>query len=142
LEVDPAVDAVGFEARGHGESADEPPASVLNDIMNVTRDGAALRIPVLYLTGDLCGVCENANTGQSGVRLGLGWAKSHYFTSGQCPVKQYNRQLMTLILADKAHIADAVNATKITLDEAPEAYQKFDAGAAHKYVIDPHNMVA
>lgn len=49
--------------------------------------------------------------------------------------------LMNMILSDKAHIADAVNATKITLDEAPEAYQKFDAGAAHKYVIDPHGMV-
>ena len=49
---------------------------------------------------------------------------------------------MKLILADKAHIAQAVNATKITLDEAPDAYQKFDAGAAHKYVIDPHGMVA
>lgn len=141
-EVDAAVDAVGFEARGHGEGADEAPATVLNDIMNVTRVGAGLGIPGLYVTGDPGGVDENAKIGQIGVRLGLGWAKSHYFTTGQCPVKKYNRQLMKLILADKAHIADAVNATKITLDEAPEAYQKFDAGAAHKYVIDPHNMVA
>ncbi|HLR27181.1 MAG TPA: formaldehyde dehydrogenase, glutathione-independent, partial [Ruania sp.] len=131
-EVDAAVDAVGFEARGHGEDAEEAPATVLNDIMNVTRVGAGLGIPGLYVTGDPGGVDENAKIGQIGVRLGLGWAKSHHFTTGQCPVKKYNRQLMKLILADKAHIADAVNATKITLDEVPDAYQKFDAGAAHK----------
>src|SRR5699024_8729545 len=44
-EVDAAVDAVGFEARGHGEGADEAPATVLNDIMNVTRVGAGLASP-------------------------------------------------------------------------------------------------
>ena len=37
-EVDAAVDAVGFEARGHGADADhEAPATVLNSIMDVTR---------------------------------------------------------------------------------------------------------
>ena len=55
---------------------------------------------------------------------------------------RYNRQLMNMILADKAHIAKAVNATTISLDDAPRGYQEFDKGAARKYVIDPHGMVA
>ncbi|WP_432707860.1 hypothetical protein [Nocardioides kribbensis] len=76
------------------------------------------------------------------MKLGLGWAKSHAFVTGQCPVKKYNRQLMNMILADKAHIAKAVNATTISLDDAPRGYQEFDAGSAKKYVIDPHGMVA
>ncbi len=38
--VDCAVDAVGFEARGHGHDAEEAPATVLNSIMQVTRRGA------------------------------------------------------------------------------------------------------
>lgn len=141
-EVDAAVDAVGFEARGHGSGAGEAPATVLNDIMTISRAGASLGIPGLYVTGDPGGIDENAKIGQIGVRLGLGWAKSHSFTTGQCPVKRYNRQLMNLILSDKAHIAKAVNATTISLDEAPEAYQQFDQGVARKYVIDPHGMVA
>lgn len=140
-EVDAAVDAVGFEARGHGEGAEEAPATVLNDMMTVARAGAGLGIPGLYVTGDPGGIDENAKIGQIGVRLGLGWAKSHSFTTGQCPVKKYNRQLMNLILADRAHIAKAVNATRISLDEAPQAYREFDQGAAKKYVIDPHGMV-
>jgi len=40
-EVDAAVDAVGFEARGHGADADhEAPATVLNSVMDVTRAGS------------------------------------------------------------------------------------------------------
>ncbi len=49
---------------------------------------------------------------------------------------------MNMILADKAHIAEAVNAITIGLDDAPRGYQEFDAGAAQKFVIDPHGMVA
>jgi glutathione-independent formaldehyde dehydrogenase len=139
--VDAAVDAVGFEARGHGRDAAEQPAPVLNDIMDVARAGASLGIPGLYVTGDPGAVDDAAKEGQIGVRLGLGWAKSHTFVTGQCPVKQYNRQLMNLILADKAHIAEAVNAKTISLDEAPAGYAAFDQGAATKYVIDPHGMV-
>ncbi|MCW2768348.1 MAG: glutathione-independent formaldehyde dehydrogenase [Nocardioides sp.] len=139
--VDAAVDAVGFEARGHGQDAEEAPATVLNDIMDVARAGASLGIPGLYVTGDPGARDNAAKQGQIGVRLGLGWAKSHTFVTGQCPVKQYNRQLMNLILADKAHIARAVNATTISLDEAPRGYAEFDKGAAQKFVIDPHGMV-
>jgi glutathione-independent formaldehyde dehydrogenase len=51
---------------------------------------------------------------------------------------KYHRGLMMAILNDKAQIARAVNATVITLDEAPEGYQDFDKGAAKKYVLDPH----
>jgi len=141
-EVDAAVDAVGFEARGHGEGADEAPATVLNDMMTVARAGASLGIPGLYVTGDPGAIDDAAKEGQIGVKLGLGWAKSHAFVTGQCPVKQYNRKLMNMILADKAHIAKAVNAQAISLDDAPRGYQEFDAGAATKYVIDPHGMVA
>lgn len=139
--VDAAVDAVGFEARGHGPGAAEQPATVLNDVMTIARAGASLGIPGLYVTGDPGGVDENAKIGQLGVRLGLGWAKSHSFTTGQCPVKKYNRLLMNLILNDKAQIRKAVNATTVTLDEAPQGYRDFDQGAAKKFVLDPHGTV-
>jgi glutathione-independent formaldehyde dehydrogenase len=29
----------------------------------------------------------------------------------------------------------------ITLEDAPQGYEAFDAGAASKYVIDPHGMI-
>jgi glutathione-independent formaldehyde dehydrogenase len=141
-EVDNGVDCVGFEARGHGgEAGVERPATVLNSLMEVTRAGGAIGIPGLYVTDDPGGVDENAKVGRLGIRIGLGWAKSHSFATGQCPVMRYNRQLMMAILHDKVQIAKAVNATTITLDDAPRGYRDFDKGAAKKFVIDPHGMV-
>ncbi len=140
-EVDSAVDAVGFEATGHGMGAGEQPAAVLNSIMSLTRAGGRLGIPGLYVTGDPGAPDPDAKEGTLKVRLGLGWAKSHSFTTGQCPVLKYNRGLMMSILYGKAQIAKAVNATVIPLDDAPRGYQEFDKGAARKYVIDPHGMI-
>ena len=142
-EVDQAVDCVGFEARGHGkDSAVEQPATVLNSVMEVTRAGGGIGIPGLYVTGDPGGVDDNAKIGNLGIRIGLGWAKSHHFTTGQCPVMRYHRQLMQAIVYDKVKIAEAVNAQVISLDDAPNGYQDFDKGAATKFVIDPHAMIA
>src|SRR2546425_8791367 len=140
-EVDAAVDCVGFEARGHGAGAGEAPATVLNDVMTITRAGGRVGIPGLYVTGDPGGIDDNAKIGQLGVRIGLGWAKSLAFTTGQCPVMRYHRQLMMAILHDKVQIAKAVNATVIPLEDAPQGYKDFDKGAAKKFVFNPHGLI-
>ena len=141
-EVDAAVDAVGFEARGHGSGAgQEAPATVLNSIMDVTRAAGRLGIPGLYVTGDPGAVDDAAKEGSLSIRIGLGWAKSHSFTTGQCPVMRYHRGLMQMILNDRAKIADAVNATVITLDEAPQGYKDFDSGVAKKFVLNPNDLI-
>ena len=141
-EVDCGVDAVGFEARGHGTgSSEEAPATVLNSIMDVTRVAGSLGIPGLYVTGDPGAVDDAAKQGSLSLQIGLGWAKSHSFTTGQCPVMKYHRGLMEMILHDRAHIADAVNATVVTLDEAPKGYADFDKGAAKKFVLNPHGDI-
>jgi len=139
--VDSAVDCVGFEAHGHGKSAGvEQPATVLNSIMEITRAGGSLGIPGLYVTGDPGGVDAAAKIGSLSIRIGLGWAKSHSFHTGQCPVLRYNRQLMQAILNNKVQIAKACNVNLITLDEGPQGYKDFDKGAAKKFVIDPHGL--
>ena len=142
-EVDCGVDAVGFEARGHGEGASqESPATVLNSLMDITAAGGALGIPGLYVTGDPGAVDDAAKEGSLSIKIGLGWAKSHAFTTGQCPVMRYHRGLMDMILRDKAQIAKAVNATVISLDDAPDGYKDFDKGAAKKFVLNPHGLIS
>lgn len=142
-EIDCGVDCVGFEARGHGSCCGtEQPATVLNSMMEVTRAGGGIGIPGLYVTGDPGAADENAKTGNLSIRIGLGWAKSHHFTTGQCPVMKYHRQLMQAILYDKIDIAKAVNVQVISLDDAVKGYSDFDQGAAKKFVLDPHGMVA
>lgn len=141
-EVDCGVDAVGFEAHGHGDqAAEERPATVLNSLMDYTRAGGALGIPGLYVTGDPGAADDAAKQGSLSIRIGLGWAKSHVFTTGQCPVMKYHRGLMEAILTDRCQIARAVNATVISLDDAPQGYRDFDRGAAKKYVINPHDLI-
>lgn len=141
--VDSAVDCVGFEARGHGrEAGKETPAQVLNTVMTVVRAGGDIGIPGLYVTEDPGAVNDAAKLGNLSIRIGLGWAKSCRFTTGQCPVMQYNRQLMQAILYDRIQIAKATNVQVISLDDAPQGYKDFDKGAAKKFVIDPHRSVA
>jgi glutathione-independent formaldehyde dehydrogenase len=142
-EVDAAVDCVGFEAHGQGTegSRKEQPATVLNSVMTLARPAARIGIPGLYVTGDPGAADDAAKEGTLGIRIGLGWAKSHSFTTGQCPVMRYNRKLMMAILNDKASIARNVNATVIPLEDAPEGYQEFDKGAARKYVLNPNGLI-
>ncbi len=142
-EVDCGVDCVGFEARGHGAGAGtEAPATVLNSLMTITRAGGGIGIPGLYVTDDPGGIDDAAKTGNLSIRIGLGWAKSHSFMTGQCPVLKYNRNLMQAILHNKIKIAKAVNVTVITLEDGPKGYKDFDKGTAKKFVIDPHAMLA
>lgn len=141
-EVECAVDCVGFEARGCGHNhSKEVPAQVLNSVMEVCKAGGAVGIPGLYVTGDPGAVDEAAKVGSLSIRIGLGWAKSHSFVTGQCPVMRYHRRLMQAILNDKIKIAKATNVQVINLKDAPKGYQDFDKGAAKKFVIDPHGMV-
>ena len=139
-EVDSAIDAVGFEARGH--SGGEQPAIVLNQMMEITRAAGSIGIPGLYVTEDPGAVDDAAKQGSLSLRFGLGWAKAQSFHTGQTPVIKYNRQLMQAILHDRLKIADIVNAQVISLDDAAKGYESFDQGAAKKFVLDPHDVLA
>ncbi len=140
-EVDAAVDAVGFEARAHGKDGEEAPATVLNSLMSLVRAAGGIGIPGLYVTDDPGSKDEGAKHGNLKMRFGLGWAKSHRFYTGQTPVLKYNRQLMQAILHDRLPIAKIVNATVISLKDAPAGYKDFDSGVAKKFVLDPHSLV-
>lgn len=138
-EVDAAIDAVGFEARGH--SGGEQPAIVLNQMMEITRVAGNIGIPGLYVTEDPGAVDEAAKVGSLSLRFGQGWAKAQSFHTGQTPVLKYNRQLMQAILHDRLPISKIVNAQVISLEDAVAGYEAFDHGAAKKFVLDPHGML-
>ena len=140
--VDAGIDAVGFEAGGHGDGAHEAaPASVLNSLMDIVFVAGGVGIPGLYVVSDPGAPNEESKNGILKVRFGKGWSKSLHFHTGQAPVLQYNRPLMQAILHDRLPIAKIVNATVITLDEAPKGYADFDKGAAKKFILDPHGLV-
>ncbi|TMN23289.1 formaldehyde dehydrogenase, glutathione-independent [Lentibacillus cibarius] len=140
-EVDCGIDAVGFEAYGHGTNHEEAPAAVLNTMMDVVEAGGKFGVSGIYVTDDPGAKDQDAMHGSLKMRFGLGWSKAHSFATGQTPAMKYQRQLMNAILHGKADIANVVNATVISLDEAPQGYKDFDSGVAKKFVIDPHGMV-
>jgi glutathione-independent formaldehyde dehydrogenase len=142
-EVDCAIDAVGYEAHGHGHKVNQDvPTDVLDTLADVTRAGGQLGIPGVYLSMDPQGPNKYAKMGRPPFEWGRAWDKGLTFFTGQVPVMRYNRELMTSILFDRVHLSRVLNTTVITLDEAPDAYARFEKGVPQKFVLDPHLVLS
>ena len=128
--VDKAIDAVGYQATSPGSSAaggeqDEVPNIVLNQLIDITNPTGALGIPGLYVPSDPGGVDENAKRGALLINFGRLFEKGLRLGTGQCNVKQYNACLRDLIIAGRAKPSFVVS-HEVPLEQAPDAYQKFD----------------
>lgn len=142
-EVDCGVDAVGFEAHGHGaESEKEKPETVLNDLMAVVRSGGGMGVPGVYIEGDPKAITKEAKQGKMLLDFGKSWIKSPSIVAGQAPVMRYNRDLMQAILWGRMDYLNDVVATEvISMDEAVDAYRVFNEGSPKKFIIDPHGLI-
>jgi glutathione-independent formaldehyde dehydrogenase len=142
-DVDCAIDAIGYEAHGHGHKANQGvPTDALDTLIEVTRYGGHLGIPGVYMPFDPKSNSLLGKIGRPGFEFGKAWDKGLSFSMGQVPVMRYNRQLMTAILFERVKLSRVLNTTPITLDQAPQAYQEFEKGAAQKFVIDPQGLIA
>ena len=122
--TDKGIDAVGYQAHGHkGEG--EVPASVLNSLIDTVRATGMLGIPGLYVPSDPGAPSEDAKRGLLLVSIGRMFEKGLRMGVGQCNVKSYNRQLRDLIIAGRATPSFVVS-HELALEQAPEAYEKFD----------------
>jgi glutathione-independent formaldehyde dehydrogenase len=122
--ADKGVDAVGYQAVAH-EGEGEAPAIVLNSLIETVRATGRLGIPGLYVPSDPGGPDEHAKRGMLLVAIGKAFEKGLEFGTGQCNVKQYNRQLRDLIISGRAQPSFVVS-HELPLAQAPEAYEKFD----------------
>ena len=128
--VDKGIDAVGYQATKAGSSAvggeqDEVPNIVLNQLIEAVNPTGALGIPGLYVPSDPGGVDENAKRGALSINFGKLFEKGLRLGTGQCNVKRYNAYLRDLIIAGRAKPSFVVS-HEIPLEQAPQAYQKFD----------------
>lgn len=122
--TDKGVDAVGYQAVV-AKGDHEEPAIVLNALIQTVRPTGMLGIPGLYVPADPGGPSDNAKQGMLLVSIGKAFEKGLRFGTGQCNVKRYNRQLRDLIIAGRARPSFVVS-HEIPLEDAPEAYEKFD----------------
>jgi glutathione-independent formaldehyde dehydrogenase len=139
--VDCAIDCAGFETNGLRRHSPEDRSSALNDTFTAVKFGGKIGVPGLYPLQDTGADDAYGKKGGQQLDFGKFWNKGAQMTTGQCPVSRYNRYLLDAILAGKLHVAEYLNTTVISLDEAPKAYKMFDEGIARKFVIDPHGMI-
>ena len=128
--TDKGIDAVGYQATARGSSAaggeqDEVPNIVLNNLIATVRPTGSIGIPGLYVPSDPGGVDEGAKQGALSINFGKLFEKGLRLGTGQCNVKQYNAYLRDMITAERATPSFVVS-HEIGLDEAPDAYSKFD----------------
>lgn len=140
--TDKGVDAVGYQAQAPDASHEEP-AVVLNTLVETVRPTGMLGIPGLYVPSDPGGPDEHAKHGQLLVSIGRMFEKGQRMGTGQCNVKQYNRQLRDLIIAGRAKPSFVVS-HELPLEDAPRAYEKFDQRIEGytKVVLHPGHALA
>nr|WP_202485240.1 glutathione-independent formaldehyde dehydrogenase [Streptomyces sp. SID4985] len=142
--TDKGIDAVGYQAQKGDEAHHEEPAIVLNQLVETVRPTGRLGIPGLYVPSDPGGPDEHAKHGQLLVSIGKMFEKGQKMGTGQCNVKRYNRQLRDLITSGRARPSFVVS-HELPLEEAPQAYEKFDQRIEGytKVVLHPgHDLAA
>jgi S-(hydroxymethyl)glutathione dehydrogenase/alcohol dehydrogenase len=130
------IDAVGYEALGHHkhEKSANPAympqdsLQVINWMVDSARKLSTVSIPGVYMT-------DFAN-----FPLGNFFNRGLQIRMGQCPVKQYNEQLLHLIETGRIDPTQLIS-HRMKLGEAPKGYEIFDGkgkdGEVHKIVLTP-----
>ena len=120
---DKGIDAVGFQATVEG--GEEQPAVVLNTLVDAVRATGMLGVVGLYVPSDPGADSEEAGRGELLFKIGKFFEKGLRMGTGQANVKSYNQQLRDLIIAGRAEPSFVVS-KDLTLEDAPDAYERFD----------------
>ncbi|EJU00567.1 GroES-like protein [Dacryopinax primogenitus] len=127
--VDRAVDAVGYQAVA-ADGKKEQANAVLSALIQVVRPTGGLGIPGLYVPADPGAADEATKNGNLTLPFGKLFEKGLSLGTGQANVKSYNRELRNLILRDLIVSGKAkpsfVVSKSVEIDDAPDAYEKFD----------------
>jgi glutathione-independent formaldehyde dehydrogenase len=122
--ADRGAECVGWQAHDH--AGKEHPEMVLNDLVASVKPTGGLGIIGVYVPEDPKGPNKLAKEGKIPFDFGEFWTKGQSMGTGQAPVKRYNRYLMNLIKSGRAKPSWIVS-HELPLEEAPAAYQHFDA---------------
>jgi S-(hydroxymethyl)glutathione dehydrogenase/alcohol dehydrogenase len=135
------IDCVGYEAvvrHGHGEEKTATDAGVINPVYpdeypmqifewmtETARKFSTIGVPGVYMSA------------YNGFPLGKLFQKELQIRTGQCPVKNYNEQLLHLIERGRIDPIPIISHT-LKLDDAPQGYSMFDAkNGCTKVIMHP-----
>ena len=123
LGADCGVEAVGFQA--HDPAGEEHPEMVLDNLVKTVRATGHIGVVGVYNPQDPGAANDLAKEGRVAFDFGTAFTKGISIGTGQCPVKKYNRELRDLIIRGRA-TPSLIVSHEVPLDEAPDAYDKFD----------------
>ncbi len=121
--VDRGVEAVGYQA--HDPTGEEHPQMVLDNLVRAVRTTGGIGVVGVYMPSDPGAATDLAKQGRIPWEYGQFFTKGQRMGTGQAPVKRYNRQLRDLVIGGRARPGWIVS-HELTLDEAPDGYEKFD----------------
>jgi glutathione-independent formaldehyde dehydrogenase len=123
--VDCAIDAVGYQARNDDNPDQEKATQVLENCLKVVNATGHVGMIGVYIAPDPGAKGEDAKRGVYKFPIADFFDKGVTMGSGQAPVKKYNEYLRDLIVNGRAKPSQIVS-HRIPIDEAPDAYNKFD----------------
>ncbi len=123
--VDCAIDAVGYQARDDENPNKEKPTQVLDNVIRVVNPAGSVALIGVYIAPDPRAQNDTAKKGIFPFPLADFFDKALSLGTGQAPVKKYNEYLRDLIVNGRAKPSMIVS-HHIRIDDAPEAYDKFD----------------
>lgn len=118
------VEAVGWQA--HDPQGHEVPNSTINDLIASVRATGGIGVLGVFVPEDPESPDENMKEGKLTLNWGTFFQKGLRLGCGQANVKSYNRELRDLIHVGKAKPSWVVS-HHLSLDDAPDAYKRFDA---------------
>jgi glutathione-independent formaldehyde dehydrogenase len=121
--ADRGCECVGYQA--HDPQGHEHNNLTLNNLVESVKFTGTIGVVGVYVPQDPGGPDDLAKHGQAAFDFGMFWFRGQTMGTGQCNVKNYNRQLLRLIEAGKAEPSWIVS-HELTLSEAPDAYEHFD----------------
>ncbi|MFC9492263.1 glutathione-independent formaldehyde dehydrogenase, partial [Streptomyces hydrogenans] len=127
LGADNGCECVGYQA--HDPQGQEDASLTLNGLIDSVRFTGDIGVVGVFLPQDPGGAeaqGELEAQGKVPIDFGMMWFKGQRMGTGQAPVKKYNRALRDLIVGGKAKPSFVVS-HELSLDEAPAAYEHFDA---------------
>ncbi|WP_440063494.1 glutathione-independent formaldehyde dehydrogenase [Streptosporangium sp. OZ121] len=123
LGADRGCECVGYQA--HDPQGHEHPNMTLNDLVKSVKFTGTIGVVGVFIPSDPGSPDDLFKQGEIAFDYGMFWFKGQMIGNGQCNVKRYNRQLLTLIHEGKARPSWVVS-HELNLDDAPDGYEHFD----------------
>jgi threonine dehydrogenase-like Zn-dependent dehydrogenase len=139
--ADRGCECVGYQA--HDPEGEEHPTMTMDELVESVRPTAGLGVVGVFMPEDPGSKDKLAKKGRIAFNYGEAWNKGLAIGTGQCSVKLYDRYLRDLIAAGRAKPSFIVS-HDLPLDEAADAYEKFDARETGwtKVVLKPKGSTA